>query len=542
MSCCLRVGDSICPTRTVGEVFSLLGFTMPTWGWVVAVLGALVLLGRVQEQRKRTFKPVGSKTGFSAVAGCREAIEDLRELVDFLAEPEKYQRFGATIPRGALLVGPPGTGKTLLARSVAAEAGVPFISASGSDFVEMFVGVGAKRIRELYTEARSHGRAIVFIDEIDAVARRRGSEQGFNPGATAEHENTLIALLTELDGFAASEVITIAATNRPDVLDPAVTRPGRLDRRIEVPVPDRSGREEILSVHVANKPLAADVDLASVAARTPGMSGADLARVVNEAALTAIRSKKDRIDSGCFAEAVELVALGRARPGAQVTERDRRITAWHEAGHAVAALLLDEVEDPVAVSIVPRGPAGGVTWMGSSDDLYFTRDQAEAQLVVMLSGRVAEEILLGGSSTQGASSDLESASSLAHRMVDRYGFTNRGLTVSSGDNDASRRAVDDLLAAAHRRGTELLRAEVSLLESVAGLLLDRDRLDGPELRRLRGDSSVTKVARLATQSLTPAAASSPRNLLPVQGAPVRRRTIPRSVLAPLGWFRRRHRI
>lgn len=489
---------------------------MPTWGWVAAGFAALVVFGRVQERRNRSFKPVGSVTGFSSVAGCAEAIEDLREMVDFLADPGKYQRFGARIPRGALLVGPPGTGKTLLARSVAAEAGVPFISASGSDFVEMFVGVGAKRIRELYAEARSHGRAIVFIDEIDAVARRRGGDQGINPGATAEHENTLIALLTELDGFASSEVITLAATNRPDVLDPAIVRPGRLDRRIEVPVPDRRGREEILAVHVAGKPLADDVDVAAVAARTPGMSGADLSRVVNEAALTAIRLGRDAIDAECFAEAVELVALGRARPGAQITARDRRITAWHEAGHAVAALLLDEAEDPVAVSIIPRGPAGGVTWMGSSDDLYFTRDQAEARLVVMLAGRVAEEILLGGSSTQGASSDLEAASALARNMVDRYGFTGRGLAVSAGDNDESRRAVDALLSLAHRRATDLLRGELALLESVAAALLERDRLDRSDLHRLKGGSTVAPVASLGRP------VSAPAPVLAAAPAPVRR--------------------
>jgi cell division protease FtsH len=521
-------------------VTALLAFDMPTWGWVVGVVGLLILLGRVQERRNRSFKPTGSTTGFSAVAGCREAIEDLREMVDFLADPEKYQRFGARIPRGALLVGPPGTGKTLLARSVAAEAGVPFISASGSDFVEMFVGVGAKRIRELYTEARSHGRAIVFIDEVDAVARRRGSDQGFNPGATAEHENTLIALLTELDGFAESDVITLAATNRPDVLDPAVTRPGRLDRRIEVPVPDRPGREEILQVHVRNKPLAEDVDVAAVAARTPGMSGADLARVVNEAALTAIRRGLDTIDADCFAESVELVALGRARSGAAVTPRDRRITAWHEAGHAVAALLLEDLEDPVAVTIIPRGPAGGVTWMGVSDDLYFTRDQAEAQLLVMLAGRVAEEILLGGTSTQGASSDLESASALAQRMVDRYGFTDRGLAVSSGDNDASRLAVDRLLATAHRQATELLREQFALLESVAAALLEHDRLDQTDLLRLKGSAGTSRVGSLRGPA-------SVRELPAVPAPSARRPTRRRArwllgVPALVGFLRRRQGI
>jgi cell division protease FtsH len=511
----------------VPVVFPLFAFSMPSWGWVLLVLAGLVVLGRVQDRRGRAFRPVDSRTGFAAVGGAQEALEDLRELVDVLADPEKYRRFGATMPKGALLVGPPGTGKTLLARSVAAEAGVPFISASGSDFVEMFVGVGAKRIRELYAEARSHDRAIVFIDEIDAVARRRSSDPGLNPGSTAEHENTLIALLTELDGFHGSDVVTIAATNRPDVLDPAVTRPGRLDRRIEVPVPDRPGREAILGVHVRNKPLAADVDLAALAARTPGMSGADLARVANEAALGAIRRGLDVIDASCFDDAVELVALGRPRSGAVVTERDRRITAWHEAGHTVAALMLVDAEDPVAVSIVPRGPAGGVTWMGSSDDRYLTRDQAESSLVVMLAGRAAEEVLLGGSCTQGASSDLAAATDLATSMVDRYGFTDRGLSVRTVDSSASRRAIDALLDDARRRARDLLEVHAGLLEAVADALLERDRLDRGDLVTLRGrhagvfpsrtasapvGSTRTIVSRAGTQESSPPVVSLLRRL------------------------------
>jgi cell division protease FtsH len=454
-------------------------------------------------------------TGFASVAGCQEALEDLEELVDFLKDPAKYHEFGATNPRGALLVGPPGTGKTLLARSVAAEAGVPFISANGSDFVEMFVGVGAKRIRELYTEARSHRRAIVFIDEIDAVARRRGTDQGFNSGSTAEHENTLIALLTELDGFAASEVITIAATNRPDVLDPAVLRPGRLDRRIEVPVPDRAGREAILQKHVRNKPVDSDVVLATIAARTPGMSGADLARVANEAALTAIRKNQSTVTMECFTEAVELVALGRARPGASQTDRDRRITAWHEAGHALAGLLLEELEDPFAVTVVPRGPAGGVTWMGTPEDLYFTRDTAKAQLVALLAGRAAEEFLLGGSSTQGAASDLESASALATDMVNRYGFTSRGLSVRSKDTSASHRAVDVLLNEAHEQATTLLRENAGLLEAIAQALLERQRLDRDELRALRSKATPGRYVAAAAAGTPRSSTSSTNGRRPV---------------------------
>ena len=465
-------------------MFSATLSDMPTWGWIVLGFLALLVIGKMRDERTNAGRVPEEEAGFDLVAGCEEALEDLRELVDFLKDPKKYHDFGAVIPKGALLVGPPGTGKTLLARSVAAEAGVPFISANGSDFVEMFVGVGAKRIRELYAGARSHKRAIVFIDEIDAVARRRGADGGLNQGAGAEHENTLIALLTELDGFVSSDIITIAATNRPDVLDPAVLRPGRLDRRIEVPVPDLTGREAILEKHVRNKRLSKDVSLKTIAARTPGMSGADLARVANEAALGAIRKKQNTVTMDCFADAVELVALGRARPGMVQTDRDKRITAWHEAGHAVAGLVLDELEDPYAVTIIPRGPAGGVTWMGVPEDVYFTRDTAQAQLVALLSGRVAEERLLGGTCTQGASSDLQSASVLASDMVNRYGFTPLGLSVRSKDTSASQRAVDTLLADAHMRATSLLNEHAGLLETVAQSLLEYQRLDRDELRAL----------------------------------------------------------
>jgi len=461
---------------------------LPVWVWILGVSALLVLVGRVQERRGKAarLEVLAASGGFAGVAGCEEAVEDLREIVSFLADPKRFERLGAVPPRGALLVGPPGTGKTLLARAVAAEAGVPFISANGSDFVEMYVGVGAKRIRELFQEARSHERAIVFIDEVDAIARRRsfGSPGDTGSGGLVEHENTLIALLTELDGFERSKVITIAATNRPDVLDPAVTRPGRLERRVEVPNPDRRGREAILRVHAASRPLAADVDLDAVAARTPGLSGADLARVCNEAALAAVRLGRDRLDAECFAEAVEMVALGRARRSALVSDRDRRITAWHEAGHTAAAMLLDDAEDPVAVSITPRGPAGGVTWMAGSDDVYMTRDEGFARLVVMLGGRVAEEMLLGGGCTQGASSDLERATDLAEAMVARLGMTGRGIAVLRSGTDDSRRAVEDLLGEAHARCTSLLRSNAAFLEAVALELLDAERLGHADLRRL----------------------------------------------------------
>ena len=483
--------------------------------WAVAgiVVLALIILGRLNNKRElHVMRDRAAANGFAGVAGCDEAVADLREVVSFLKNPQRFEKLGAKVPRGALLVGPPGTGKTLLARSVAAEAGVPFLSANGSDFVEMYVGVGAKRIRELYKEAREHKQAIVFIDEIDAVARARSGSSGGtgNPGSLVEHENTLIALLTELDGFKMSGIITIAATNRADVLDPALTRPGRLDRRIEVPNPDKLGRVAILNVHVSDKPLDADVDLDLVAERTPGLSGAELSRVCNEAALEAARQERKDLNQDCFDAAVELVALGRPRTSMVVTPRDRRITAWHEAGHAVCGLLLENAQDPVAVSIVPRGAAGGVTWFSGSEDQFVTREQAFEQLVVMMGGRTAEEIHLGGSCTQGASQDLLTATRLASEMVNRYGMSTRGLQVRMEGDEAALDAVDTILVEAHRVATELLHENIALLERVAVLLLDKDKLGRSELYELAKSSRLGSSERFKEPSRKPVAAVLPR--------------------------------
>ena len=483
--------------------------------WAVAgiVVLALIIIGRLNNKRElHVMRDRAATNGFAGVAGCDEAVADLREVVSFLKNPQRFEKLGAKVPRGALLVGPPGTGKTLLARSVAAEAGVPFLSANGSDFVEMYVGVGAKRIRELYKEAREHKQAIVFIDEIDAVARARSGSGGGtgNPGSLVEHENTLIALLTELDGFKMSGIITIAATNRADVLDPALTRPGRLDRRIEVPNPDKLGRVAILNVHVSDKPLDADVDLDLVAERTPGLSGAELSRVCNEAALEAARQERKNLNQDCFDAAVELVALGRPRTSMVVTARDRRITAWHEAGHAVCGLLLENAQDPVAVSIVPRGAAGGVTWFSGSEDQFVTREQAFEQLVVMMGGRTAEEIHLGGSCTQGASQDLLTATRLASEMVNRYGMSTRGLQVRMEGDEAALEAVDAILVEAHRVATELLHENIALLERVAVLLLDKDKLGRSELYELAKSSRLGSSERFKEPSRKPIAAVLPR--------------------------------
>jgi cell division protease FtsH len=423
------------------------------------------------------------ETRFKDVAGCREAVEDLQELVDVLKHPERFTTVGARPPKGALLVGPPGTGKTLLARAVAGEAGVPFFAAAGSDFVEMYVGVGARRVRDIFEKARKAGRAIVFIDEVDAVGRRRS--ESVTTGGDQEHENTLISLLNELDGFTNSQVVLIAATNRPDVLDPALTRPGRLDRRVHVGLPDPREREEILSVHTRSKPLAEDVSLTALARRTPGMSGAQLEQVCNEAALVAARAGRSEIRQADLDDSVAYVAMGRARRSAEILEMDRRVTAWHEAGHTVAALRTPHAEPPVAVSIVPRGVAGGVTWTPGSDSQLLTRDQLRARLVVALAGRAAEEMLLDGEFTAGASSDLEQATQMARAMVDRLGMTERGLSVrGQAMSESSENEVERLLQEAFRTASALLAANRDLLEAIVSALLEHNDLGESDLQQL----------------------------------------------------------
>jgi cell division protease FtsH len=425
---------------------------------------------------------------FTDVAGCDEAVGDLRELVELLKAPDRFVALGAKAPRGALLAGPPGTGKTLLARAVAGEAQVPFFALAGSDFVETFAGVGAKRARDLFDRAKKAGGAIIFIDEIDAVGRTRGS--GPSHGGESERENTLIALLSEMDGFASDvRIVILAATNRSDILDPALTRPGRLDRLIQVPAPDRRGREAILAVHTRGKQLGQDVDLTLLARRTPGMTGADLAQVVNEACLEAARRSAYVVDGSCFDAAVATVALGRARTSALVTDHDRLITAWHEAGHTVAALVQPDADDPVSVSIVPRGAAGGVTWMSGSDDQFLTRRKAHARLCVSMAGRAAEELLLDGEYTQGAHGDLAAASGLAYSMVTQHGMSSLGYAVVSSDTlrmggalaERVHLEVDRLLRDAHQEAAALLDAHADLVRAIAEALLDQESLSRADL-------------------------------------------------------------
>jgi cell division protease FtsH len=458
--------------------------------------------GRFGRKKAVTVEPATvPETRFSDVAGCDEAKAELQELVMFLKEPERFTRTGATAPKGALLTGPPGTGKTLLARAVAGESGVPMFTAAGSDFVEKYVGVGAQRIRALFAAARKQERAIIFIDEVDAVARRRGGD-----GETShiESETTLIALLSEMDGFHTSNVIVIAATNRADMLDPAITRPGRLDRKVEVPNPDRRGREQIFAVHTAGKPIAAGVDFTGLARRTPGFSGAQLQALVNEACVDAVRRDLLEVTAECFEHAVATIAMGRARTSALVTDHDREVTAWHESGHTVAAYLQKQADDPVQVTIIPRGPAGGVTWMSGNDDQFLPRRKAHAQLVTALAGRAAEEILLDGEFTQGAAGDLQAATELATSMATRYGMTRLGYQVRHGGAAPTKDVsdvVEELLGQAHTAATKLLGEHKTFLGAVATELLAEETLTLADVQRIATLLGVVRHAHVPSPHL-----------------------------------------
>ncbi len=428
-------------------------------------------------------------TRFSDIAGAEEAVQELQELVEVLHDPDRFHAAGAKVPHGVLLVGPPGTGKTLLARAVAGEAGVPFFSISGSDFVETFVGVGASRVRTIFDRARKHGRAIIFIDEIDAVGKTRAGSAG--SGSADEREHTLNQLLVEMDGFAASGVIVLAATNREDVLDPALTRPGRFDRKVHVAAPDRKGRTKILELYTRARRMHSDVDLVGLARRTPGMTGADLAQLVNAAALTAARDGAPEITANHLDDALATRVLGRERRSATLTDRDREITAWHEAGHALAAMLLPDADDPVIVTIVPRGPAGGVTWMSGNDNALLTRREASARLVVAMGGRAAEELMLEGDFTQGAAGDFASATSLAWQMVTEYGMSTLGVTRLTPDllaagtlADTVHATVDEMCTEALDLARALLTTHRPFLEAVAEALLVDETLDLNELREI----------------------------------------------------------
>ncbi len=443
------------------------------------------------------------KTTFADVAGCEEAIEELQEIKEFLQEPAKFQAVGAKIPKGVLLYGQPGTGKTLLARAVAGEAGVPFYSISGSDFVEMFVGVGASRVRDLFEQAKENAPAIVFIDEIDAVGRHRGAGMG---GGHDEREQTLNQLLVEMDGFdVRGGVILIAATNRPDVLDPALLRPGRFDRQIQVDAPDLIGREQILQVHARGKPLAQDVDLMSVARRTPGFSGADLANVLNEAALLTARNNQKLITNLALDEAIDRVIAGPQRRTRLMSEKEKLITAYHEGGHALVAAALPGTDPVHKITILPRGRALGYTMVLPDEDKYSqTRSQMLDSLAYMLGGRAAEEMVFHDPTT-GAGNDIEKATNLARAMVTQYGMTERLGAIKLGESNSEpflgrdlgharnyseeiAAIVDEetkkLLATAHQEAFEILEENRDVLDALVLELFDKETLDKQQVARI----------------------------------------------------------
>ena len=449
------------------------------------------------EARVSSIPEGDKKVTFKDVAGADEEKEELQEIVEFLRDPEKYLKLGAHIPKGVLLVGPPGTGKTLLAKAVAGEAGVKFLSISGSDFVEMYVGVGASRVRDLFVQAKKDAPAIVFIDEIDAVGRQRGSGLG---GGHDEREQTLNQLLVEMDGFGSNEgVVVLAATNRVDILDPALLRPGRFDRQVYVGLPDIKGREEILKIHARNKPLAEDVDLGRVAKGTPGFTGADLENLLNEAALLTGRQDKVAIDKACIDEAVIKVIAGPEKHSRVIPPQERKLTAYHEAGHAVVMRALPQ-HDPVhQITIVPRGQAGGMTIsLPDEDRSYLSREYMIQQIVSLLGGRAAEQLMLGDIST-GASNDIQRATSLARRMVGTYGMSEKLGTVAfdagsdevfigksmghtrpysektAAEMDGEIRAIID---EAYQKAQDILRTYQKQLTEIAEYLLANETMNG----------------------------------------------------------------
>ena len=462
--------------------------------------------GRVMNFGKSRAKLMGEgnvKVSFKDVAGAEEAKQELEEVVEFLKDPGKFTTIGAKIPKGVLLAGPPGTGKTLLAKAVAGEAGVPFFTISGSDFVEMFVGVGASRVRDLFTQAKKNAPCIIFIDEIDAVGRQRGAGLG---GGHDEREQTLNQLLVEMDGFGANEgIITIAATNRPDILDPALLRPGRFDRQVIVGRPDLRGREAILKVHARNKPLADDVDLKTIAKKTPGFTGADLNNLLNEAALLAARLNKKVITMAEVEEASEKVSMGPERRSHIVSEKDRKLTAYHESGHAIVAHLLPHADPVHKVTIIPRGAAGGYTMMLPTEEQnYKTKSQLLADIRVALGGRIAEALILDEIST-GASGDLQSVTNTARAMVTRWGmsdelgpivFGEQQEQVFLGKNLGHERNYSEEIAAkidteihrivedAYKDVTKLLSDNEKFLHDMANALLEEETIDAKAVANL----------------------------------------------------------
>jgi cell division protease FtsH len=518
-----------------------------SWLPFIALIGVWVFLSRQMQggagkamgfgkSRAKMLTEAHGRVTFEDVAGVDEAKQDLQEIVEFLRDPGKYQRLGGRIPRGVLLVGPPGTGKTLIARAVAGEANVPFFTISGSDFVEMFVGVGASRVRDMFEQAKKNAPCIIFIDEIDAVGRHRGAGLG---GGNDEREQTLNQLLVEMDGFEANEgVILIAATNRPDVLDPALLRPGRFDRQVVVPNPDVVGREQILKVHVRKVPLAPDINLKTIARGTPGFSGADLMNLVNEAALTAARRNKRMVTQAEFEEAKDKVMMGAERKSLVMTEEEKMLTAYHEGGHAIVGLNVIATDPIHKATIIPRGRAlGMVMQLPERDKLSMSREQMTSRLAIMMGGRVAEELVFGKEKvTSGASSDIEQATRLARMMVTRWGLSEELGTVSYGENqdevflgmsvsrtqNASEATVQKIdkeirrfVEEGYNEATRILTEKRADLEALAKGLLEFETLTGDEIIDLLNGKkpnreSVLEPTGPRTSAVPPAGKPRPR--------------------------------
>ena len=502
-------------TNTVVNQGSMLGSLLIYLLPLLLLVALFVMFSRMQtggrmgfgfgKSRAKMLNKDMPKTTFADVAGVDEAVEELYEIKDFLQNPTRYQALGAKIPKGVLLYGPPGTGKTLLARAVAGEAGVPFFTISGSDFVEMFVGVGASRVRDLFEQAKQNAPCIIFVDEIDAVGRHRGAGLG---GGNDEREQTLNQLLVEMDGFEANEgVILIAATNRPDVLDPALLRPGRFDRQVVVPNPDVVGREQILKVHVRKVPLAPDVNLKVIARGTPGFSGADLMNLVNEAALTAARRNKRMVTQAEFEEAKDKVMMGAERKSLVMTEEEKLLTAYHEGGHAIVGLNVVATDPIHKATIIPRGRAlGMVMQLPERDKLSMSLEQMTSRLAIMMGGRVAEEMIFGREKvTSGAASDIDQATRLARMMVTRWGLSEELGTVSYGENndevflgmqvnrqqnvsEATAQKIDNevrrLVETGYKDATRILTEKRADLETLAKGLLEYETLTGEEITDL----------------------------------------------------------
>ncbi|HEY9602132.1 MAG TPA: ATP-dependent zinc metalloprotease FtsH, partial [Allocoleopsis sp.] len=499
------------PPDKSGFFTTLLGWVIPPliflgiWGWLMSRAqqggGAALTVGK---SKARIYSEGNTGVKFADVAGIDEAEAELQEIVQFLKSAEKYIRVGAKIPKGVLLVGPPGTGKTLLAKAVAGEAGVPFFSISGSEFIELFVGVGAARVRDLFQQAKKQAPCIVFIDELDALGKSRG---GAGPimGGNDEREQTLNQLLTEMDGFEANTgVIILAATNRPEVLDPALRRPGRFDRQVVVDRPDKQGREAILKVHIHQVKLATDVDLGAIAARTPGFTGADLANLVNEAALLAARQERESVTMADFNEAVERVIAGLEKKSCVLNEVEKRTVAYHETGHAIVGALMPGAGKVQKISIVPRGVGalGYTLQLPEEDRFLMTEDEIRGQIATLLAGRSAEEIVVGKVST-GASDDIQKATDLAERAVTLYGmsyklgpialekvqqqfldgFSNPRRPVSPKVTEEIDREVKAIVDGAHHIALHILKTNRSLLEEVTQHLIQREILEGEQLRR-----------------------------------------------------------